>query len=126
MVREEQFELREGSQVCATLVVEPDGTKTLKHALTEYEVRTCPGLLAYDSSGQALGIRQGQYVYLNAPDGGIRLKLQMGSAGEISDVVDPKAQVQLVVKLSGGGSIKNDLVEAGELVVNLRWIAEAK
>jgi hypothetical protein len=118
MSNAKRFELRAEDQVWATLLVDPNGTKTLEHALTEYEVATCPGLAAYDSAGQPLNITQGPCVYLTGADGGIRLKLQIGGTREISDVVDSKGQVQLVTRLSCRGSRGNEPIKSGYLVFN--------
>jgi hypothetical protein len=126
MVRAKRFELRAGNEVWATLSVDPDGEKTLEHPLTEDEVSRCTGVGVYDSVGRMLTINKGDHcIYLDAPDGRRQLKLQVGSDDEISDVVDPKAQVQLVIKLYGGGSGGNDPIQAGEDFFNLCWIAHA-
>lgn len=126
MVRAEQFELRDGSEVLAILRADPDGRMTLEHALTEDKISRCGGVGVYDSTGRMLSINQGdKYVYLDAPGGTRRLKLQLGSEREILDVVDSKHQVQLVIELSLSrpGSSGTAPIKDSSLVFNFRWIA---
>ncbi|MFQ5853095.1 MAG: hypothetical protein ACE5JU_21255 [Candidatus Binatia bacterium] len=126
MVRAERFELRDGREVWAALCVDPDSNKTLEHALTEDKISRCGGVGVYDSTGRMLSINQGdKYVYLDAPGGTRRLKLQLGSEREILDVVDPKHQVQLVIELSLSrpGSSGTAPIKDSSLVFNFRWIA---
>ncbi len=125
MVTAKRFELRAESELYAVLSVDTDGKKTLEHALTEDKVSKCTGVGVYDSAGRMLTINHGgPSIYLDAPDGS-RLELKVGSEGEISCVMDPKAQVQLVIKLSlsGSGSVGNAPIKEGALVFNFRWIA---
>lgn len=126
MVRAEQFELRDGSEVLAILRADPDGRKTLEHALTEDKVSRCRGVGVYDSADQMLSIKRADHcVYLTQPDGRRQLKLQVGSNDEFSDVKDPKRQVKLVIKLSGSGSVRNEPIKDGDHMFNLCWIGQA-
>jgi hypothetical protein len=125
MATVERFELRAGTELWATLCVHPDGGKILEHSLTDLNVAMCPGLGAYDSAGRLLTIRQSAgHIYLDAPNGQRRCTLQTTTDDiAILDVTDPKAQVQLVVTLTGAGSGRNEPMKHGELLFNLRWIA---
>ena len=126
MVRAKRFELRAESEIYAILCVDSDGNKTLEHAFIKDKVSECRGVGVYDSAGRMLTINQGDHsIYLNAPDGSRELELKVGSEGEISCVVDPKAQVQLVIQLSlsCGGSVGNAPIKDGAFVFNFRWIA---
>ena len=123
MVIAKRFELRAESEICAILSVDPDGKKTLEHALTEDKVSNCTGVGVYDSAGRMLTINQVDHgVNLDAPDGSRQLELKVGSEGEILCVLDPKAEVQIIIKLSGSGSVGNAPIKDGALVFNFRWI----
>jgi hypothetical protein len=126
MLRVEQLELRAGSELWATLSINPDGEKTLDHDLTENKVYLCTGVGVYDSAGRMLNIQLGDHaVYLNTPDGSRKLQLQCGSKSEILDVVDPKNKVQLVTELplASPGSVGDAPIKNAGRVFNFRWIA---
>jgi hypothetical protein len=127
MATGEQFKLRAGTTVYATLEVHPNGGKTLHHSLSDFQVATCPGFAVYDSTGQLLTINVGAgNVSLNEPNGRRRLALQIsGEDDTITDVTDPKGQVALVVKLIGPPSVGNEPVKNAALAFNLRWIASS-
>jgi hypothetical protein len=120
----ERFQLQAGRDVWASLEAQPDGKKLLHHRLNDLQVVTCGGLAAYDNDGHLLGlIQHGGYVSLNELNGRQRLTLQTPTGDiAITDVIDPKGQVQLVVKLTGAGSAGNDPLKDSGLVFNLRWI----
>lgn len=121
MKNSRRFELRSGDRKWGVLLVSDQG-KTLEHdALNRTEVMMCPGLVMYDERGKALSVKLGGQLYLSTDDGAIQLKCEC-DGHDVTDVVDPAGDVSLVVKLVGLGSVGNNPIVEGGLVLSLRWL----
>jgi len=103
--------------------------KTLEHALSESNVKMCPGLMLYDESGRALSVKLsdlGDQLFLSDEYGAIQLKCEF-DGHDITDVIDPGGHVSLVANLvSGGFGGNSPIVESGYsgYVLGLRWLGK--
>ncbi|MGO9452705.1 MAG: hypothetical protein ACLQDV_16935 [Candidatus Binataceae bacterium] len=118
MGQEHRIELRTPDKLWATLNIS-DAGMVLRHDLDDVGIATCPGLLAYENGCQ-LQLAQGLQLILSESSGQVRLKANTDDDGILSDVVDPQGKAFLVVELRGSGSIDDQPVQPGSLVLNLK------
>lgn len=118
----EKLELRDAAKTWASLTFYAHGRVTLDHNLTEYEVKGCPGLGLYNSSGHQVRIELGgDGVLLSWPDGrtctlGFDVKPGQ-TCTDLKAVVDSKGQVRWEAKANGLGGRRNAVI-----TLNLHWV----
>lgn len=119
MGQKHRIELRTPDRLWATWDVS-DAGMVLHHDLDYVRIATCPGLLPYEN-GCALHLMQGaSELFLNGANGLVRLKVNTDEDGILIDVLDPRGKAYLVVELRGQGSVGNQPVQTGELVLTLK------
>jgi hypothetical protein len=120
-MKEKRFELRSGDKKWAILSSSNRGY-ILEHHLTEFEVTMCPGIVVHDDKDEILSLKLGDELFLHSSRGGIQLKLQHDGFN-VTDVIDPRREVGLVVNLVGPGSTGDAPITHGDYVLGLRWLA---
>ena len=120
MGQEHRIELRTPAKLWATWDVS-DGGMVLRHDLDDVRIATCPGLLAYEN-GRQLRLVQGAQLILSESNGQVRLKVNTDDHGILSGVVDPRGKAFLVVELRGPGSVGDQPIQVGSLMLNLKPI----
>jgi hypothetical protein len=121
MGQEHRIELRTPDKLWATWYVS-DAGMLLRHDLDDLRIVMCPGLLAYEN-GRRLRLAQGSQLILSEPNGQVRFQVNTDYDGILSDVVDPRGKAFLVVELRGPGSVGDQRIQAGGLVLNLKPMA---
>jgi len=116
---EKRFPLRQGDKVLATLTASKTGV-TLNHDLTEDQLRMLPTVMPFDESGTQLNVYQseGKTVSFSDNTGLPQLKLGEDEDGFLN-VRDTKELAGLRIKLTGPGSVGNQPVNDGYLVLEL-------
>ncbi len=123
-----EFALRGRERTWATLRVEPNGKKVLRHKLTEAELAVCPPLEPYEGTERlkcVVAVRErGPCVELVDKNGRGRLRVRLAEdpEGGLFEVVDPLGDAQLMVTLEGPGSAGNEPVQEGWLALKLRRV----
>jgi hypothetical protein len=119
--QQHRIELRTPDKLWATWDVSDAGME-LRHDLDDVRIETCPGFMAYEN-GRPLHLTQGApELFLNDSNGLVRLKVNTDEDGILTDVVDPRGKAYLSVELRGPGSVGNQPVQNGELVLTLKPI----
>jgi hypothetical protein len=119
--QEHRIELRTPDKLWATWDVS-DAGMLLRHDLDDLSIAMCPGLWAYEN-GRRLRLAQGSQLILTEPNGQVCLQVNADDNGILSDVVDPRGKAFLVVELRGLGSVGDQPIQAGGLVLNLKPMA---
>ena len=119
MGKPQRIELRTPDRLWATLDIS-DAGMVLRHDLEDVRVETCPGFIAYDNDCALHPMQGAPELFLNDSNGLVRLKVNTDEDGILTDVVDPRGKAHLAVELRGPGSIRDQPVQSGELVLTLK------
>jgi len=118
-----RVDLRRGERTLGTLIVEVDRKPLLRHELSFDQLRTRPQVLPVDENGTSLNVIERVLndevdALLRDEFGSEKVALRKDEFGFL-DVDDPKRLAGLRTVLSGAGSMGDEPIVAGELVLEL-------